>query len=458
MECGTTNLYDGYQNDLNRKGFRCYQQTDINEFCTDGIILPDGTFVFCGYMGHIKLFATMSELNIAVRHSHWNENIDSIIISSKTLHGNVVFKMREHDFKLAKDPTEPQLRTLYDMRYILNGLYEDNTTVMKLLLDHEHRNAKHDGLKYCNLQFLKKYYTDINTPDIQKHWSDFKPYLRMLIIRTSPIKSMAGILNSKLIDFNREYNNQYEQPLQYGCEIELNVRQIYKEFEAYLKEYDNEEYIRLSNDKSSLKYDNRLPLFYQRYIFGMNGVCSYSIDNGFKYSLSDTRGNIVNGKIGNLELSPKMQSELETITRRLYDDLKREIQLEFIIDGSTITIVQLRIFDKQYLYDDNPPQNTFAIGNTFTKRNKIIIDVKDILIVDEDCDSKQLLNKKALIVKNNQQFSHILALSRTLNIPSIYNVEHIDLPEQGMVEFDTNNKIGWVTPLKENEMDKYLPY
>jgi hypothetical protein len=46
----------------------------------------------------------------------------------------------------------------------------------------------------------------------------------------------------------------------------------------------------------------------------------------------------------------------------------------------------------------------------------------------------------------------------TTNIPSIYNVEHIDLPEQGMVEFDTNNKIGWVTPFKESQMDKYIPY
>jgi hypothetical protein len=446
MSYGTCNLYQGYQEDLNRKGLRCYDISQINEFCTDGIILPDGIFVFCGYMGHQKLFDTMNKLGIAVRHNYWTDNIDCIIISSGSLHGNVTFKMREPDFKAALDPTDSQLNTLYAMREILHGTYEDRTTVMKLLLDYEQRNAKHNGLKYCNLQFLKKYYTDIDTPDIEKHWTHFKPYLRKLIIRTSPIESIAGVLTSKVVDFNREYDNEYDRPLEYGCEIELNTKQIYREFEEYLKEYDPQEYIKLSNDKSSLKYYSRLPIFYQRYIYGMNGVCGYSQDNGFNYSLSDNRGDVVNGKVGNLELSPNIQSELETITRRLHNDLgEREIQLEFVIDGSTITILQLRVFEKQYLGDDTPLENTFVTGKTFTKRHKIILDVNDILIVDDDCDSKQLFNKKALIVKNNQQFSHILALSRTLNIPSIYNVEHINLPKTGMVEFNTTNKIGWVT-------------
>jgi hypothetical protein len=178
----------------------------------------------------------------------------------------------------------------------------------------------------------------------------------------------------------------------------------------------------------------------------MNGVCSFDNNQGFNYAVSHNRGDVVNGKQINTKLNSNQETELKAIAEQLHHDLgQRDIQLEFVSDNNTLTIVQLRIFDKQYLYDDNPPQNTYAIGKTFTKKNKIIIDVKDILIVDEDCDSKQLLNKKALIVKNNQQFSHILALSRSLNIPAIFNTQQLNLPEQGMVEFNASNKIGWVT-------------
>jgi hypothetical protein len=46
--------------------------------------------------------------------------------------------------------------------------------------------------------------------------------------------------------------------------------------------------------------------------------------------------------------------------------------------------------------------------------------------VEQDC-SEMLISKKALIVENHTNFSHILALSKALNIPSIYGTGKIIL-------------------------------
>ena len=72
-------------------------------------------------------------------------------------------------------------------------------------------------------------------------------------------------------------------------------------------------------------------------------------------------------------------------------------------------------------------------------------DVNDILVVDEDCGSSQLIGKKALIVKGGNSFSHILALSKMMKIPSMYNVTKFDFPEEGTVIFNTQYKNAWIT-------------
>jgi hypothetical protein len=57
----------------------------------------------------------------------------------------------------------------------------------------------------------------------------------------------------------------------------------------------------------------------------------------------------------------------------------------------------------------------------------IQLELDDILIVEQDCSSEMLISKKALIVENHTNFSHILALSKALNIPSIYGTGKIIL-------------------------------
>jgi hypothetical protein len=83
------------------------------------------------------------------------------------------------------------------------------------------------------------------------------------------------------------------------------------------------------------------------------------------------------------------------------------------------------------------------MGKTFSK-GRGTINVKDILVIDSDGESELLLGKKALIVKEDVEFSHILALSKALRIPSIYGTGDVDLPSEGDVDFIAYNKTGWI--------------
>ena len=55
-----------------------------------------------------------------------------------------------------------------------------------------------------------------------------------------------------------------------------------------------------------------------------------------------------------------------------------------------------------------------------------------------------LKNKKALIVESMVEFSHILALSKALRIPSIYGTGPVDLSKYQNVSFSAITKHGYV--------------
>lgn len=445
-DSGTVTLYDGYKTDLNKSGFRCFSLDEINDFCTDGIILPDGTFVFCGYMGHHKLFNKLSELNITNYHSSASENTDCILISSSQLHGNLGYDIFETIDYFDYSTTQAQEETLFHMKDILLGFYGDTTArpITYALFCIE--NKRGHGGKYNNLNFLKKYYPNVKLPKFSLNEFDFlRPRVDKLFIRTSPKNSIPGLLNSKLIDFNRGWDNEHDAPLYPDVEIALERKFIYQRFEKILKETDPKEYELFQQDKSTFRYDDRITLFYQEYIEGLNGVCNFSAEDGFTYSLSSKQGNVVKGLKGDAELSDNDKNELETIAELLHNDLgKRIVQLEFVVNDSGVHIVQLRCFERGLINHAPPPENALTIGKTFSSNWPITIDVNDILVVDSDCESEKLLGKKALIVKGDENFSHILALSKVLRIPSIYAVKKFNLPTEGEVVFDTRSSFGWV--------------
>jgi hypothetical protein len=60
--------------------------------------------------------------------------------------------------------------------------------------------------------------------------------------------------------------------------------------------------------------------------------------------------------------------------------------------------------------------------------------------VEQDCSSEMLISKKALIVENHTNFSHILALSKALNIPSIYRTGKIILGGKTSLDLTQSTK------------------
>ena len=85
-------------------------------------------------------------------------------------------------------------------------------------------------------------------------------------------------------------------------------------------------------------------------------------------------------------------------------------------------------------------------GKTFSKGTKEV-DVNNILILQSDGDSELILGKEALVIKDDVEFSHILALSKALKIPSIFATGEFQLPMEGKVKFYAYNEEAWITKI-----------
>jgi len=79
-------------------------------------------------------------------------------------------------------------------------------------------------------------------------------------------------------------------------------------------------------------------------------------------------------------------------------------------------------------------------GKSFTQ-GKGKCNIEDILIVESEYDTSDLpSNIKLIIVTNDVDFAHILALSDRLNIPSMYGAKNIDrIKTLQSISFDTTN-------------------
>lgn len=103
----------------------------------------------------------------------------------------------------------------------------------------------------------------------------------------------------------------------------------------------------------------------------------------------------------------------------LSNDLDKDIQLELVKD----TIVEIKLFDKQLITSYDKDRKPDYKGICFSKGNVQGTVGEDIMVVSNDSKYCNLLvGKKALLVENNPNFSHILCLAKHLNIPAVYNV------------------------------------
>ena len=379
--------------------YRCDKE-DIQ----DGVILPNGDIITCGYQEHSSLYPFLKGLGL-VKVSCWTACEETIHISSRQISGTIAHAIG-HRWRDV-EPTEDQLQTLFQLKNHIGTYGYDDNVITKLLQDCE--EIEKFGGKWNNLSFIKKFYKDIQLPKVSK---EPIPGVKNCL-RTSPKYSLPGLLES-VFDIT-----------------ENSVNEINGTFEKY----------------KDVRQGNELHIFYQEYLEGSNGVFHYDRD-GFRYDISENRGDIVQGKKGKAFVSDTALRKLEKIGAEFYKDFDRPVQVEFVIQSDDVFIVQLRILENNAETTAilRKPEETLVEGKTFSK-GEIEVDIENILILDSDGDSELLLGKEALIVKEDVEFSHILALSKALRIPSIYATGDLQLPTSGKVKFTAYNKEAWITKI-----------
>lgn len=381
-----------------------------------GVIVPDGTIIECGDQMHNELYRYLLRLNLSSS-SDWINDDKCIHISCSQVSGSVANEIANWDmYSDRSNATKEQIQTLFDNRYYLTYYGFGSRNILLALIDYVEADENHGG-KYNKLSFLKRFYPNVKLPQFSK---EEIPNIKNCI-RTSPKYSMPGLLTSKFdIDEN-------------------SVNEIKADFEKYRLVVGNQKYI--SGETGN---DNELFYFYQEYLEGVNGVCHY-IQGKFSYSCSSNQGDVVNGKEGNYTLSENEISQLEPLCKDLGDNLNKGIQIEFVSNGKDVYIVQLRTLEETQNFETRTMYNKEKIlykGKSFSMGYSDELTIDDVLIIDSDCESHEVLGKKAVIVKNDVEFSHALALSFSLNIPSIYAVGDIELPEK--FKLDTKGVEGFI--------------
>lgn len=404
-----------------------YKPAKFLEKVTNGVILQNGVFIECDYMEHNHLYGILFELDLA-SYSQWTKDNKTLHISGSSISGRLTASIEHYGLYDDAIPTEEQIDTIFKYRYhISQGFYGYGKNNIAEVL-RKYINDKFDkGGKFNNLTFLKRFYNEINVPNFSLNPHDIKG--NQLFIRTSPKKSLPGLLNSKLVDNN-------------SIEINNSIDKIKEDFSKHIG-------LLKTNYVDGTSFDdNEIHWFFQEFLEGPNGVAHY-YEKDFKYQVSDNQGDIVKGVQSNQSLNLNHYDELRKICSLLSNDMKQPIQVEFVIHNDKVFIVQLRILENHYeeTVIIHPPSNTIVHGETFSKGNEEI-DVEDILIVESDGISELLVGKKALIVESNVEFSHLLALSKVLRIPSMFNTGKIDFKETKKVKFTAYNKEAWISEIK----------
>tara|TARA_R110000851_G_scaffold47424_1_gene114997 strand:- start:576 stop:2225 length:1650 start_codon:yes stop_codon:yes gene_type:complete len=383
--------------------------TEITDKYFNGIILGDGTIIEVGPQEHRYYYPILTEHGLA-NDRGWGFDCNMTIkITDGQLNGN-----GSNDFKHWKyrgdncKITHEQVAVLTKFRNVLSnyGHYED-PLIIAIINYIEIESG--GGAKYGKLKFLEALYPEVKLPKFSL--TEIEGVKNCL--RTSPTDSISGLLNSKF-DLT-----------------DTSIDEIKADFELY---------------KDVVK-GNKLHFFYQEYIEGVNGVCNF-FDNKFNWSCSTNRGDVVLGKKGNHQLLDTEQAYLFKLCEKISGELKKNVQLEFVVtDSGEIYIVQLKTMGDAERTNYRGMQliieeEIITTGKSFYGTNAFGLKRDEVLVIDSDCESKDLIGKKALIVRDDVQFSHALALSYTMRIPSIYAVGDIELPE--VFSIDTYEEVGYI--------------
>lgn len=369
----------------------------------NGVILTDGRIVECGYQEHNSLYPLLYDLKL-VSAPRWLDCDNTLHISSGQLSGKVSHSIESWSWSKEDSKLTPKMMETLIANYKNLSIYSGFDSMMATLMGFYEDDAEMGG-KYGKLNFLKHCYPSVNIPKISK-----EPIEGVVnCIRTSPKYSIAGLLTSK---------------------FKLTENSI-KEIEADWEKYKD------------VKPNNELHYFYQEFLDGVNGV-AHCRGKVFTYACSDSQGAIVEGHKGDVKLEFELEHELKLFLERLHDDLNKDIQVEFVVSEGKLYIVQMRTLEdaNEYRPYQIQHENVIKDGKSFSMGSVSIDNIEDCLIVDSDCESHELIGKKGLIVRQDVEFSHALALSFSLNIPSIYGVGDVELPNS--FKIDTNGRDGYI--------------
>lgn len=280
---------------IENEGYTIHEEVSLEEV-SNGVILENGYLIECGWQEHKDLYPVLHRLGFASS-SSWIHDEKVIHLSGGTLHGTIANELNNPDIYDTR-ATKEQIEAVFNWRQHFCEFY--GGFEREKVVDAIRRTmvvSLNAGAKYGNLKFLEKYY-NVKLPKI-----DLNPIEGRYCIRTSPDKSIAGLLNSK---FEITENSENE---------------IWADWEKY---------------KDVIK-DNKLTLFYQEYLEGDNGVAHYIKKGDFNYSVSSERGDVVRGKKTSGVISNEVYQELRDFCRQLYEDLGKQIQVEFVVKGRNST-------------------------------------------------------------------------------------------------------------------------
>ncbi len=385
---------------LNELGYEITKYEEIDEYPIDddyklknGVILADGNFIECGFQQHQTLYPYLYGLYLSSSASWFDFDEDKVAhISNGQCSGKIGHIISRGYTKNDEKVNEKIISTLYKMRNHIFGFYgSSNKTIPSTLLENI-IDESNNGSKFGGLEFLKRF-TELKLPLYSRTPLDGK-----YCIRSSPNKSIGGLLTSHF-DVDK-----------------LTHKNVVEKMESEFKIYEN------------LVVNNKFNYFCQEVIDGMNGVANYD-GKIFHIAISDIRGESVGGKIG-VEVPNVVKFYIENILKELYKDFRQTTQIEFVFDGFDVYIVQLRTFWEHEIDmtieipEDSIKGNAFTRGECETTLEKCLVIESDF---NEIIESKDLIGKDALIVKDNVSYSHALALSKSLRIPSIFGIGDVKL-------------------------------
>lgn len=432
-----------FKNIIEGSGFEIttlYDAITRSETSISGLLLSTGVFVQCGYQQHMELHPLLVSLDLIEGFERLDS--DAISISSNMLTGGIAFTLQSGSYDYSRRGftlSDSQLKELWKLKDYNLAHYSSHgrtDSVNKELLQF-YSHKKGIGSKYGNLEFLKEFYPEVplanyaDAPNLA--WTE-------TIVRTSPKKSMPGLLSSIKASTKEE--------------VAKAVNKIKEDYTIY----------------ENVQRNNEIHWFFQEFIEGQNGVvnCTEKQEdqypskmspeyiNTLKYDIdiacSTNQGDIVEGHVSNIEVGFNNARYLRRLSRQLANDFKADIQLEFVIlPDDSIRIVQLRLFDnmpnKRFDVSSDILMKAAVKGRTFSSPEyytNVEVTFDDILIVEQDCSSDKLIGKKALIVENDTNFSHVLALSKALNIPSIYATGKVSLKRGVTYKFNTEHTSGFI--------------